>query len=169
MIYGKKETCTMGLRRPQKEVLERLSSKTLDDRFMQIVREGFNCSPFEAEAVLEAVREVYGPYMGAQPQDPLPGHISLVAVDADKPHRQPGRAAPAYQLCPERRSGCPARWLCRRLDGLLDRGALLERGGAVYRVRRARTGVTAGREGARRQKNGGTVLLNRPAGRMLQP
>lgn len=79
----------MGVRRPKEEMLARLASKTLDDRFLQIVREGMNCSPFEAEAVLEAVHEVYGPYLGSCPEQPLPGRITLVAVDAEEPPGKP--------------------------------------------------------------------------------
>lgn len=79
----------MGIRRPRQEMLERLSSKTLDAQFLQIVQEGLNCSPFEAEAVLKAVHEVYGPYMGTLPQEPLPGRMTLVAVDAEEPPGKP--------------------------------------------------------------------------------
>ena len=79
----------MGIRSPKKEMLDRLASKTLDDQFLQIVREGLNCSAFEAEAVLQAVHEVYGPYMGACPQEPLPGRLTLVALDADEPPGKP--------------------------------------------------------------------------------
>jgi DNA-binding NarL/FixJ family response regulator len=79
----------MGVRRPQEEMLDRLASKTLDDQFRQIVREGLNCSAFEAEAVLDAVHEVYGPYMGACPQEPLPGRLTLVALDSDEPPGKP--------------------------------------------------------------------------------
>jgi hypothetical protein len=45
----------MGVRRPARETLRRLEHKTLDDRFLGIVRTGLGCSPFEAEAVLDAV------------------------------------------------------------------------------------------------------------------
>ena len=75
----------MGIRNPKKETLDRLRSKTLDDRFCREIVEGLNCSPFEAEAVLDVVREVYAPlHSQASPQMP-PGRISLVAVCADAP------------------------------------------------------------------------------------
>ena len=51
----------MGIRRPARETRQRLEHKTLDKRFLGIVRTGLGCSAFEAEAVLDAVREVYGP------------------------------------------------------------------------------------------------------------
>jgi len=79
----------MGVRRPARETLKRLEHKTLDERFLGIVRNGLGCSAFEAEAVLEAVREVYGPYLGAAPSEMLPGKISLMAVDADEPPGKP--------------------------------------------------------------------------------
>lgn len=79
----------MGIRSPKEEILNRLGSKTLDDRFLQIVREGLNCSPFESESVLEAVHEVYGPYLGSSPEQPLPGRTTLVAVDAEEPAGKP--------------------------------------------------------------------------------
>jgi hypothetical protein len=75
----------MGVRNVEREELIRLEAKTLDARFMQIVRDGLGCSPFEADAVLEAVREVYFPFFdSAAPQAP-PGKVTLVAVDADEP------------------------------------------------------------------------------------
>lgn len=75
----------MGVRNPKREELRRLASKSLDAQFTNIVREGLGCSPFEAEAVLEAVKEVYAPFLDeASPQAP-PGKVSLVAVCADEP------------------------------------------------------------------------------------
>jgi DNA-binding NarL/FixJ family response regulator len=84
----------MGVRRPVQETLKRLEHKTLDARFLGIVQRGLGCSAFEAEAVLEAVREVYGPYMGTAPAEMLPGKVSLMAVDADEP---PGKAVAQCQ------------------------------------------------------------------------
>lgn len=71
------------------ELLSRLADKTLEARFLAIVTEGLNCSPFEARAVLAAVDEVYGPYLGGQGAKAPPGSISLVAVDADEPAGKP--------------------------------------------------------------------------------
>jgi len=85
----------MGIRRPARETRQRLEHKTLDERFLGIVRTGLGCSAFEAEAVLEVVREVYGPYLGMTPAEMLPGKISLMAVDADEP---PGKSVAQCQL-----------------------------------------------------------------------
>ncbi len=79
----------MGIRRPGWETLQRLEHKTLDERFLGIVRKGLGCSAFEAEAVLEVVQEVYGPYLGVAPAEMLPGKLSLMAVDADEPPGKP--------------------------------------------------------------------------------
>ena len=55
----------MGVRNRRREVLERLDSKTLDARFTTEIQQGLNCSPFEAEAVLDVVKEVYFPFLAA--------------------------------------------------------------------------------------------------------
>jgi DNA-binding CsgD family transcriptional regulator len=79
----------MGLRNPKHEELARLSCKTLDAQFTSILRDGLNCSPFEAHAVLDVVREVYAPVFADAPSVALPGRITLVAVDADEPAGKP--------------------------------------------------------------------------------
>ena len=79
----------MGVRHAKREELNRLDCKTLDAQFKTTIREGLNCSPFEAEAVLEAVQEVYGPALGASEAAGMPGRIALVAVDAEEPAGKP--------------------------------------------------------------------------------
>ena len=75
----------MGVRHAKREELNRLESKTLDAQFTTTVCQGLNCSPFEAQAVLEVVHEVYGPALRGSESAALPGCVSLVAVDADEP------------------------------------------------------------------------------------
>jgi DNA-binding CsgD family transcriptional regulator len=75
----------MGLRNKKKETLERLNSKTLDAKFLHEIQHGLNCSPFEAEAVLEVVKEVYFPFLDGQSIKTPPGKVTLVAVSADEP------------------------------------------------------------------------------------
>jgi hypothetical protein len=75
----------MGIRNAEREELFRLEAKTLDARFLTIVRDGLNCSAFEAEAVLEAVREVYFPFLDEAAGQAPPGKVTLVAVDAEEP------------------------------------------------------------------------------------
>lgn len=79
----------MGIRNRDREVIERLDSKTLDARFTTEIEQGLNCSPFEAEAVLDVVKEVYFPFLSTEAAEPYPGKISLVAVAADEPAGKP--------------------------------------------------------------------------------
>jgi DNA-binding CsgD family transcriptional regulator len=79
----------MGVRDSKREELNRLESKTLDAQFKGTICEGLNCSPFEAEAVLQVVHEVYGAAMGSAASGTLPGQITLVAVDAEEPAGKP--------------------------------------------------------------------------------
>jgi DNA-binding CsgD family transcriptional regulator len=79
----------MGIRHRDREIIERLESKTLDARFTTEIRQGLNCSPFEADAVLDVVKEVYFPFLAAQSTEPSPGKITLIAVAADEPAGKP--------------------------------------------------------------------------------
>lgn len=81
----------MGIRDQKAELLKRLEAKTLDAQFLTSVQHGLGCSPFEAEAVLGAVLEVYGPFLGRFEHGSLslPGQIRLVAVDAEEPAGKP--------------------------------------------------------------------------------
>ncbi|MFZ2491210.1 MAG: DUF1670 domain-containing protein [Thermoanaerobaculia bacterium] len=69
--------------------MNRLETKTLDARFVAEVREGLGCSAFEAEAVLEVVREVYFPTLGKLGGPAPPGQMQLVVVNADEPAGKP--------------------------------------------------------------------------------
>lgn len=75
----------MGVRQRDEEVLERLDCKSLDAQFVAEIQGGLNCSPFEAEAVLEVVREVYAPYFDVPASVVPPGKITLVVVHAEEP------------------------------------------------------------------------------------
>jgi DNA-binding CsgD family transcriptional regulator len=89
----------MGVRNLQREVIERLDSKTLDARFTTEIEQGLNCSPFEAEAVLDVVKEVYFPFMSPTAAQPAPGKISLVAVAADEPAGKPVADCQKQTIC----------------------------------------------------------------------
>jgi hypothetical protein len=79
----------MGIRNRQKEVQGRLDAKTLDAQFLHEVIDGLACSPFEARAVLDVVKEVYFPYLDdAVPKAP-PGKVTLVVVAAEEPAGKP--------------------------------------------------------------------------------
>jgi hypothetical protein len=79
----------MGVRNAKREELGRLECKTLDAQFRTVIQDGLNCSPFEAEAVTDAVKEVYGPYLNGSSDSLPPGTMRVVAVDADEPAGKP--------------------------------------------------------------------------------
>jgi DNA-binding CsgD family transcriptional regulator len=79
----------MGIRNRDREVIERLDSKTLDARFTTEIEQGLNCSPFEAEAVLGVVKEVYFPFLDAEAPQAPPGKVTLIVVAADEPAGKP--------------------------------------------------------------------------------
>jgi len=88
----------MGVRNAKREELERLECKTLDAPFRAVIQDGLNGSPFEAEAVIEAVKEVYGPYLNGSSDSLPPGMMRLVAVDADEPAGKPVADGPKRTL-----------------------------------------------------------------------
>jgi hypothetical protein len=71
------------------QMLDRLQAKQLDTQFHTLVHDGLSCSKFEAQAVVQVVREVYGPFLGQAPAAMMPGSLSLMAVDADEPCGKP--------------------------------------------------------------------------------
>jgi hypothetical protein len=79
----------MGIRNAKRQELRRLEIKTLDSQFKVAIEQGLNCSPFEAEAIVEVVREVYFPKLDEFPQTIIPGRLSVIAVDADEPAGKP--------------------------------------------------------------------------------
>ena len=84
----------MGIRNVKKEELRRLESKTLDARFLSVVKEGLGCSAFEAQAVLGVVKEVYFPFVDEAAAMGPPGKVTVIAVSAEEPAgRAPPRAA----------------------------------------------------------------------------
>ena len=89
----------MGVRNRDREVIERLDSKTLDARFTAEIEQGLNCSPFESEAVLEVVKEVFFPFLSAEAGELSPGKISLVAVATDEPAGKPVADCKKQTVC----------------------------------------------------------------------
>jgi DNA-binding CsgD family transcriptional regulator len=89
----------MGVRNRRCEVLERLDSKTLDARFATEIQQGLNCSPFEAEAVLDVVKEVYFPFLAAEASHAPPGRVTLIAVAADEPAGKPVAICKKQTVC----------------------------------------------------------------------
>lgn len=81
----------MGIRHNDQDELRRLQWKTLDARFKTILEQGLNCSPFESEAVLQAVQEVYFPFLQPSESGPRPGFVTVVAVSAEESAGKPLR------------------------------------------------------------------------------
>lgn len=138
----------MGSKRPKRNEIDRLSVKTLDDRFLIEIQQGLNCSPFESEAVLSVVREVFAPLLGSHSNGGPPGTMTVIAVDADEPAGKPlaqclkrtvsvlvHRGAEDDRLLHEsgpeafRRARIPD--LCQQA---LSQGALLTREDLAYRI-----------------------------------
>jgi DNA-binding CsgD family transcriptional regulator len=115
----------MGVRNRGREIVERLSDKTLDAQFLSEVRDGLGCSPFEAEAVLQLVKEVYGPYLDGAWSEAPPGKVTLVAVGADEPAGKPV-------------SECAKQTVCLSVHRGVADDELLIRSGGPQAFRRAR-------------------------------
>jgi hypothetical protein len=60
---------------------ERAKAKSLDQQFLAEMREGLNCSRFEAQAILEKVHEVFAPLLSASYRL-HPGQLLVSAIDA---------------------------------------------------------------------------------------
>lgn len=138
----------MGIRNEKKEVLGRLRSKTLDARFLNEIQHGLNCSPFEAQAVLDVAKEVYLPFFDRDVVGAPPGRITLVAVSADEPSGKPIDECRKQVVCLTLHRGVeddrllqetgPAGFRRGRIVELcqesLSQGALLTREDLAYRV-----------------------------------
>ena len=66
---------------------QRLKAKQLDQQFLQEIQQGCNCSPFEADAILETVHQVYNPFFdnGSSLQ---PGQLQMSVISVDCPASQ---------------------------------------------------------------------------------
>ena len=63
---------------------ERAKAKSLDQQFLGEMRDGLNCSRFEAQAILDKVHEVFAPLLSASYRL-RPGQILVSVVDASVP------------------------------------------------------------------------------------
>jgi hypothetical protein len=138
----------MGLRNRKKETLDRLSSKTLEAQFLHEIQHGLNCSPFEAQAVLDVAKEVYLPFLDPDVVKAPPGKITLVAVNADEPSGKPIDDCQKQTVCLTLHRGAeddrllqehgPAGFRQGRIPELcqeaLSQGALLTREDLAFRV-----------------------------------
>jgi DNA-binding CsgD family transcriptional regulator len=138
----------MGVRNQNREILKRLDSKTLDAEFLTEAEQGLNCSPFEAEAVLEVVKEVYFPFLDEHCAKAPPGKVTLVAVSVEEPAGKPVVECEKQSVCLTLHRGAqddqiiqeqgPAGFRQARIADLcqeaLSQGALLTREDLAYRV-----------------------------------
>jgi hypothetical protein len=76
------------------QLWERLAAKQLDQMFKQRITDGLNCSPFEAEAILQNVHDTYAAFFQCAP-GLQPGQLSLQVVSIEAP---PG---PRLTHCPQ--------------------------------------------------------------------
>lgn len=139
------------IRQREREQLNRLSSKTLDQVFVMRVKEGLSCSQFEAEALTDLVKEVYFPWL-AQPEAIQAGQLAMTAVSADELGHKPlsqskmvpvvltlyaGQEDHVYRLAQEGPQGTVAlrrRQLVRMAQEALDQGALLTAEDFAFRI-----------------------------------
>lgn len=145
------------IRQPEREQLNRLTVKTLDQVFIMRVKEGLGCSRFEAEALTELVslqdpegKEVYFPWL-SRPEAIQAGQLVLTAVSADEPGHKPlsqckmvpvvltlyaGEEDHQYRLA-QGRNGVAAlrrRQMARMAHEALDQGALLTAEDFAFRI-----------------------------------
>jgi hypothetical protein len=74
----------------RKDKLEsRIKIKTLDNIFYTVIKEGTNCSTFEARTILENARRIYrlGDYQ--EERSLKPGQLKIIGVDAREPAGKP--------------------------------------------------------------------------------
>lgn len=139
------------IRQPEREQLNRLMAKTLDQVFIMRVKEGLGCSQFEAQALTELVREVYFPWL-AQPEAIQAGQLAMTAVSAEEPGHKPlskckmvpvvltlyaGEEDHEYRLGQEGAKGTVAlrrRQIVRMAQEALDQGALLTAEDLAFRI-----------------------------------
>lgn len=138
----------MSLRNPKRESLERLKSKTLEARFLHEIEHGLNCSPFEGQAVLDVVKEVYFPFFDEVSGQSPPGKVSLIAVSAEEPAGKPVAGCQKQNVCLTVHRGTeddkilhdqgPAGFRLARIADLcqeaLSQGGLLTREDLAYRI-----------------------------------
>jgi Protein of unknown function (DUF1670) len=79
----------MGIRNRDREVIQRLDSKTLDSRFRIDIEQGLDCGPFVSKAILEVVKEIYFPFLSTDSGEPAPGKVTLIAVASEEPAGKP--------------------------------------------------------------------------------
>jgi len=133
------------IRNHKREAVERLSAKTLEESFKERIRRGLGCSDFEAEAVLQTVKEVFFPL---QREKLRPGQLLTLAISAKEPVSKPLRECRYLPVVLtlhagedddrlRRERGVEAlrrRQLARMATEALEQGALLTAEDFAYRI-----------------------------------
>jgi len=135
----------------EREQLNRLAVKTLDQVFITRAKEGLGCSLFEAQALTDLIKEVYFPWL-SRPEAIQAGQLVLTAVSADEPGHKPlskckmvpvvltlyaGQEDYEYRLAQGEKKGITAlrgRQLERMAQEALDQGALLTAEDLAFRI-----------------------------------
>ncbi|MHA2054787.1 MAG: DUF1670 domain-containing protein [Candidatus Hodarchaeales archaeon] len=74
----------------RKDKLEdRLKIKTLDNIFFTIIKDGTNCSAFEAKTILENARRIYRLDNNLEDKGLSPGQLKVIGIDAKEPAGKP--------------------------------------------------------------------------------
>jgi len=77
-------------RQQEQQRYDRLSFKTLDRQFQQEAIEGLSCSPFEAKALTQIIKEVYFPLLENKNIENIrPGQVIVQAIDLSEPPGKP--------------------------------------------------------------------------------
>jgi hypothetical protein len=84
------------IRATERELQERLTTKTLDQALLTQLQEQFNYSPFETRAVMETVKQTYLGQLRT-PSTLKPGQMVVLAIKADEP---PGKPLKECQFVP---------------------------------------------------------------------
>ncbi len=116
---------------------DRITAKSIDAQFSQAMQQGLNCSPFEAQIMVEKVHELYGPLFDSS-TSVQPGQIQTVVVDASVPPGIPLAQAvqkrvtvtlfdPTQDVETQKTGGIPAlrqKRLCRICEEAFQQGGL---------------------------------------------
>lgn len=74
----------------RKDKLEsRVKNKTLDNIFYTVIKEGTNCSAFEARTILEKARRIYRLGDFQEERNLKPGQLIIIGLDAKEPAGKP--------------------------------------------------------------------------------
>ncbi len=89
----------MSYRNPKLEALDRLKLKSREGQFVSKLLDGLDCSPLEAEIIMDMVKETFLPLRDHTTAQVPEGRISLVAVREDEPAGKSIRECAKTTVC----------------------------------------------------------------------